>query len=564
MTSTIKLLDSLAVPSAFSRHETITDRGVLDDLYTWKTKSLTVLASLSVLDICSLELTEQAHLVRVLAPLTATAEWTSPDSRRIATALLLKLTPIHSLITHTLAHVVKPLFAPSPHPRLHTSTARVLTRPADTQDAYHYQPWKEHPGLEEVIRYCLLNIEPSAYDSTWPLLLPPVMSFLDDYQVPFKVLGVRLVSDMLARVPPDLLIRTGVDALLFTSLTNAFNYLRDPSTPELLRVTVPTTLQLIDITTPSSSHTCSIASRASLGSQAVYQTNTKALATRFTRLSTLLSSFLLGTVIMYTPTVLPPNPVNVSADPLTESGTSTTGPDEYAPSDIPECTITQASTHKQDMRAPNPTLVAAAQTLPSVFTALGIGGARFLKGIMPVLAEWLTLPIPIPVCISDQSSDSNTVLAYSQGSCTSAYALHLASLSSLSVLMQTCAVRMGRWAPTVVDAISRCWVGCFDAHSESQRSHGPSETCAARDRGDIKAFKFLRTRLREMAIALADVCPSVVVNEYLRLLEFDQVLFGGLVGGIGAPSKDGGHPGYTADTNKDKCKSTDEANACHT
>lgn len=42
------------------------------------------------------------------------------------------------------------------------------------------------------------------------------MTFLDDYQVPYKLLGVRLVSDMLNRVPPDLLLRTGVDALMFT------------------------------------------------------------------------------------------------------------------------------------------------------------------------------------------------------------------------------------------------------------------------------------------------------------------------------------------------------------
>ena len=42
------------------------------------------------------------------------------------------------------------------------------------------------------------------------------MSFLDDYQVSYELLGVRLVSDMLARVPSDLLLRTGVDALMFT------------------------------------------------------------------------------------------------------------------------------------------------------------------------------------------------------------------------------------------------------------------------------------------------------------------------------------------------------------
>ena len=41
------------------------------------------------------------------------------------------------------------------------------------------------------------------------------MSFLDDYQVHYKLLGVRLVADMLTRVPPHLLLRTGVDTLIF-------------------------------------------------------------------------------------------------------------------------------------------------------------------------------------------------------------------------------------------------------------------------------------------------------------------------------------------------------------
>lgn len=41
------------------------------------------------------------------------------------------------------------------------------------------------------------------------------MSLLDDYQVPYKLLGMRLVADMLTCVPPQLLLRTGVDTLIF-------------------------------------------------------------------------------------------------------------------------------------------------------------------------------------------------------------------------------------------------------------------------------------------------------------------------------------------------------------
>jgi hypothetical protein len=42
------------------------------------------------------------------------------------------------------------------------------------------------------------------------------MTFLDDFEASYKLQGVRLVSDLLSRVPPELLKRTGVDGLLFT------------------------------------------------------------------------------------------------------------------------------------------------------------------------------------------------------------------------------------------------------------------------------------------------------------------------------------------------------------
>ncbi len=42
------------------------------------------------------------------------------------------------------------------------------------------------------------------------------MTLLDDYEVRFKIPGVRVVSEMLAHVPPELLRRTGMDALILT------------------------------------------------------------------------------------------------------------------------------------------------------------------------------------------------------------------------------------------------------------------------------------------------------------------------------------------------------------
>ena len=40
------------------------------------------------------------------------------------------------------------------------------------------------------------------------------MLMLDDYEVQYKIQGVKLVSQLSKTVPPELLKRTGVDALL--------------------------------------------------------------------------------------------------------------------------------------------------------------------------------------------------------------------------------------------------------------------------------------------------------------------------------------------------------------
>ena len=55
-----------------------------------------------------------------------------------------------------------------------------------------------------------------AYEEMWFLIIPPMMTFLDDYEIRYKVEGMRIVDAMLKKVPPDLLRKTGVTDLLFT------------------------------------------------------------------------------------------------------------------------------------------------------------------------------------------------------------------------------------------------------------------------------------------------------------------------------------------------------------
>lgn len=48
----------------------------------------------------------------------------------------------------------------------------------------------------------------------WHLLIPPVITLLDDFEVRFKLQGVLVVQQMLQHVPKDLMKRTGIDGLI--------------------------------------------------------------------------------------------------------------------------------------------------------------------------------------------------------------------------------------------------------------------------------------------------------------------------------------------------------------
>lgn len=54
------------------------------------------------------------------------------------------------------------------------------------------------------------------YDHVWHLVIPPVMTLLDDYESYYKLKGLIMVSELLKHVPPETLKRTGIDGLLIS------------------------------------------------------------------------------------------------------------------------------------------------------------------------------------------------------------------------------------------------------------------------------------------------------------------------------------------------------------
>ena len=60
---------------------------------------------------------------------------------------------------------IKPIFNSNIHPGINPATGRKLPRPAGgplaSHDFHDSQTWKEHPGIENVIQWCMKHIDVS-------------------------------------------------------------------------------------------------------------------------------------------------------------------------------------------------------------------------------------------------------------------------------------------------------------------------------------------------------------------------------------------------------------------
>ncbi|KAF9557416.1 hypothetical protein CPC08DRAFT_819874 [Agrocybe pediades] len=267
------LLDELKIPADFSRYENL-DAPAVVVLDKWRENISNVLEDIRRIclskddAISSLE-TRRHTIVRIapfldqhqLTPdendvIDSEEPWVNDRSREIAREILTSENVSLSdeeVAIHVLKDDIKPIFRTNPHPHLHTSTGRRIAKPAGgamaMQDYYDSQPWKEHPGIYKVVLWCIHRIKPETYERVWQLVIPPIMTFLDDYQASYKLQGTLLVQDLLRHVPADLLRRTGVDGLLQQSLRNSLAHLDNPDTPSLIEHAVQASLSLTLLTT---------------------------------------------------------------------------------------------------------------------------------------------------------------------------------------------------------------------------------------------------------------------------------------------------------------------------
>ncbi|KAH8985889.1 hypothetical protein EDB92DRAFT_2024276, partial [Lactarius akahatsu] len=221
-----------------------------------------------------------SDVVYTCAGFQGDGEWTSEEMAALSSEILgLWGEPSLHLLEKVLMRRIKPVFKANPHPMLNLETGRKLPRTAGgyaaAQDAYDGQIWKAHPGIGNVILWCVRRIDTDAYERLWYLVVPPMMTLLDDFEARYKLLGIQVVNAMLEHVPLSLLNRTGISELILASLNRALTFLHSPFTPAVLRAAVPAAVNLIERTTERGSEQ------------------------RFSQLSALLGEGMIGSVWMY-------------------------------------------------------------------------------------------------------------------------------------------------------------------------------------------------------------------------------------------------------------------------
>ncbi|KAL5527207.1 hypothetical protein ACEPAG_5998 [Sanghuangporus baumii] len=395
------LTKGLKIPENF-KSKTLKDR----DVTLW---------NLTCQDVLKRVQAQDAQTIASIAQLTGQEDWLTDDTRRLAQGVLDSTDINIELVKSVLENHVKPLFLTNPHPQLNLSTGRALHRSAGgsmaAQDYYDEQTWKNHPGLANMISWCIRCIPQDDYEQVWHLLIPPVMTFLDDYQSPYKLRGVMLVSDLLEKVPVTILKRTGIDQLLIGSLFRAIMNLHDDLSPRLIRTTVPIILRLIDMTTSPDS------------------------AERFDQLCNLLGDHIIGAIWVF------------------------------------------ASRERE-------TIEASMDILPSIVQPLGIGTVRYVKALIPQCIHSITLDELVPHSRS----------------------LEVAALRALLSVIQACSPRIHRWKGTIIEGVGKYWIMNCETQEET------------------KADEMAHSLVRDVFTELSKACPSVLENEYPRLVQMEPNL----------------------------------------
>ncbi|KAK4975633.1 hypothetical protein LTR28_009066 [Elasticomyces elasticus] len=160
-----------------------------------------------------------------------------------------------SLITHFLRLTIRPLFAKTSHPAVTAQGRKVTTtvlpkRFRGLEESEEVtKPWKGKDDYAlALLRWIVLSLDERSAEQNWPLLIPPLLTIVDDTDAVTKAKGCELITSLFKVTPPSLLARTGLGEVFEEAVMPCLGYL-PTLTPEadcivLLSAAYPTLLAL--------------------------------------------------------------------------------------------------------------------------------------------------------------------------------------------------------------------------------------------------------------------------------------------------------------------------------
>lgn len=138
------------------------------------------------------------------------------------------------LVVELLQKHIKPLFAKSKPPIL-TDAGRkkaLRTFPADGSNQTmadmdsSSKPWKYHsPHIVTVFQWVLSHMTTSMVSAHWPLVIPPILTILDDVSIAYKIRGCHLLRLLLNAAEASLLERSVLGEVFHDTLVPHLLYL---------------------------------------------------------------------------------------------------------------------------------------------------------------------------------------------------------------------------------------------------------------------------------------------------------------------------------------------------
>ncbi len=171
----------------------------------------------------------------------------------------------HALVRHFLKLTIRPLFAKT-KPSTITAQGRKNTREVvlpprmtmESEDEGVTKPWKsgkDGAAALDLLRWVVGAVDERLVEEVWHLLVPPILTLLDDWETKYKQTGAELLNLLLQTTPSSLLERTGLgdvfEEALMPCLAHLPSLTPEPDSIALLSTVYPTLLTLASTRYPA-------------------------------------------------------------------------------------------------------------------------------------------------------------------------------------------------------------------------------------------------------------------------------------------------------------------------